>query len=463
MTAAHLSQPHPYLLPLQAGAMELRAVIRYKKKFIMYTDRNVGYCMMTFVIRNGLGILRRNTQAYITYAQNMAKRWQINAEQRARFMAFARGWADFCNADNVLARIQNDSYLEFAEQYVEQVLTQQVSTPAPTYNRFCGVLLLLNPPPGMPVHLARELRLQRELRSLKDCSLDAAEGGSWYTLPLKRVETVRRELHAVGRSAYLLVWPEIEGHKSKFQAYNNEFRRCILRAFPQMLSESQESYKSRIDSVLADRIVQRPLPNPKNHNGIELQAKKLAADLGTGVRGSPSPDRAVGVLFAGMPGLGKSTLLRTLFDAKRSKPDNWDPYLYSGDILDKQFWSVMLDPEGQTFFGNRRTRIVFGDRNMVPSPASHYRTTAERMRQAGMAPCIVLPRSSGDLNGVHGRSHPLSLPLVALSMIRVMNRREHEGKRQLKASDPHICQVVAMFAGFYRSIPPAAFIEDVQV
>lgn len=57
-----------------SNVAEQRAVLRYKKKMNLYSAEVVGYCMMTFVIRNGLPSLRMGRPHYMQYLNNLARR-----------------------------------------------------------------------------------------------------------------------------------------------------------------------------------------------------------------------------------------------------------------------------------------------------------------------------------------------------------------------------------------------------
>ena len=53
-------------------------VLRYKKKVLLWSDEEVGYCMMTFVIRNGLGTLGVSEGSYMSYVTHLVKEsWKM--------------------------------------------------------------------------------------------------------------------------------------------------------------------------------------------------------------------------------------------------------------------------------------------------------------------------------------------------------------------------------------------------
>ena len=79
-----------------AGSPELSQTLRYKKKMMMWTlpqastssfaaspasesrlESEVGYCMMTFVIRNGLSALGLGLPTYMNYVASLTKNWAL--------------------------------------------------------------------------------------------------------------------------------------------------------------------------------------------------------------------------------------------------------------------------------------------------------------------------------------------------------------------------------------------------
>ena len=67
------------------GPLQASARLRYKKKMTAlrkgdpsgHPPGHVGYCMLTFVIRNGLSELRNGRQAYAAYVRRLTKAWKV--------------------------------------------------------------------------------------------------------------------------------------------------------------------------------------------------------------------------------------------------------------------------------------------------------------------------------------------------------------------------------------------------
>jgi hypothetical protein len=80
------------------GGSSLGGALRYKKKMLMWRmpaaagsqespgrdeEPGVGYCMMTFVIRNGLAALKLGLQTYMGYVDNLARNWGLSPAHAA--------------------------------------------------------------------------------------------------------------------------------------------------------------------------------------------------------------------------------------------------------------------------------------------------------------------------------------------------------------------------------------------
>ena len=83
------SQVVSKVLQAHFGPLQASARLRYKKKMSLFrfADSNsngdksegghVGYCMLTFVLRNGIGELKKSRAAYSTYVTKLAKAWKV--------------------------------------------------------------------------------------------------------------------------------------------------------------------------------------------------------------------------------------------------------------------------------------------------------------------------------------------------------------------------------------------------
>lgn len=62
-----------------------RHTLRYKRKMVLWgVDQEVGYCMMTFVIRNGLKALKLGEGVYLGYVSSLARQWGLTHQQQSQ-------------------------------------------------------------------------------------------------------------------------------------------------------------------------------------------------------------------------------------------------------------------------------------------------------------------------------------------------------------------------------------------
>jgi hypothetical protein len=57
-------------------------MLRYKKKMVLWGKDHVGYCCMTFVIRNGLTALGNGDGTYLKYVDSLISNWQLTARDK---------------------------------------------------------------------------------------------------------------------------------------------------------------------------------------------------------------------------------------------------------------------------------------------------------------------------------------------------------------------------------------------
>eukprot|EP00892_Ulva_mutabilis_P003737 jgi/Ulvmu1/1735/UM117_0012.1 len=91
---------------------------------------HVAYCMMTFIIRNGIRQLREGEAAYEGYVAALVKRWGLPAEQSRRVKEFGRCWAAWVRAGGHLGRLRESLYLDTAEVFVQEFLAGTASSGA---------------------------------------------------------------------------------------------------------------------------------------------------------------------------------------------------------------------------------------------------------------------------------------------------------------------------------------------
>ncbi|KAG1655683.1 hypothetical protein FOA52_003276 [Chlamydomonas sp. UWO 241] len=142
-----------------AGAPELNRTLRYKKKMVLWSlpsstlpsstplpstpssvdEGIVGYCMLTFVIRNGLEALKddKNSKAealkagktlkeephkYIDYINRLVREKELPGVKAPEMHMFARQWAAWIGTHGDLSSMTSDNYLHQAELFCSAFL-----------------------------------------------------------------------------------------------------------------------------------------------------------------------------------------------------------------------------------------------------------------------------------------------------------------------------------------------------
>lgn len=181
--AKQLSEAEHKVLMVQlvralAGAPEVHHTLRYKKKMTMWSfgsaapteplpaDAVMGYCMMTFVIRNGIKALSLSSETYFSYVSSLVRNWGLPKKDAAHVQLFARAWVAWVEAHGGAGKLRDGSYLDAAEPFVAEFLRRRgdmpmagVVTQRPE-GSFQGVLVLIDTPPGLAQRVQERLYAQ---------------------------------------------------------------------------------------------------------------------------------------------------------------------------------------------------------------------------------------------------------------------------------------------------------------
>jgi hypothetical protein len=127
------------------GALMPRQGLRYKKKMNLLSmategrSGHVAYCMMTFVIRNGLRALRLDAVLYMQYVRGLVQRWGLSSAQQALCIQFAKSWAAWLRVHDTKEVVSPEKYLDAAECFAEAYVAGQL--PRMSDTSFRGVVL----------------------------------------------------------------------------------------------------------------------------------------------------------------------------------------------------------------------------------------------------------------------------------------------------------------------------------
>lgn len=116
---------------------------RYKKKMSMYSQTHVGYCMMTFVIRNQLPALQMGPQKYMENIRALARRWSMSAQNSDKLMEFAGCWVNWIISRRECQDVEAATYLDFAEPFASDFLNGRCE-PWRAGGAFPGIVVVAN-------------------------------------------------------------------------------------------------------------------------------------------------------------------------------------------------------------------------------------------------------------------------------------------------------------------------------
>jgi hypothetical protein len=129
------------------GALMLTQGLRYKKKMSLVAMAasgrrgHVGYCMMTFVLRNGLRALQIDTRLYMEYVQRLVQRWALQTSQQATCIQFAKSWVAWLRKHGGAGSINESNYLHAAEAFAAAYVAGQL--PQANVSSFRGIVLAI--------------------------------------------------------------------------------------------------------------------------------------------------------------------------------------------------------------------------------------------------------------------------------------------------------------------------------
>lgn len=129
------------------GSLRSYQGLRYKKKMHLLSvgraDRvgHVAYCMMTFVVRNGLRALRASEALYLQYVQGLVQRWALDSQQQAVCAQFAKSWAAWLRVHDRGHAVSEQRYLAAAEPFAAEFVAGTL--PHMNAGSFRGIVLAI--------------------------------------------------------------------------------------------------------------------------------------------------------------------------------------------------------------------------------------------------------------------------------------------------------------------------------
>ncbi|KAG2429799.1 hypothetical protein HXX76_010583 [Chlamydomonas incerta] len=486
-----------------AGGPEAAATLRYKKKMLMWTwpqqphpaaaataapaDADgaggvVGYSLMTFVLRNGLPALRQGAATYGAYVDNLTRRsWGLPAGLAGQVQHFARCWAAWVGARGGADAVDSNRYLEVAEPFAAEFLRRRgaMAVSGRAEDAFQGVVICVDTPEPLTAALRRVLAPTAELQAGRldgnTFSKALVPGGALLWLP-PGSEPPKQLRNFLASGAAPFTWVVAaaaprsggagDGSSSPDAKRQKGMAEAKLRTVTAALGA--DGAASRLRQVVV----------PAAEDDVDGAATaRLAAELAAWLgRGSPLPsaDPAVAAFFVTIPGAGKSVLTKWMEQpAERAAIEGGGKVsvkVLNSDTMKRtvkgfnpnRYWQEVAAAT-DACLGGGHVAVAVADKNLVPSPPGNIARALEPLRGLpGVATLALVPVVAGASTAsapapAHAGADlygglpdlPFPLELVALCMMRTLQRKNHEGGLD-GASAPAAATVVAMFAGFYR-------------
>jgi len=164
----------------------------------------------------------------------------------------------------------------------------------------------------------------------------------------------------------------------------------------------------------------------------------------------PPQDPAVIACCITIPGCGKTAIFEGLQDAVAAEGSGGDGgggcapsvvKVLNSDKMKKalkqfspkNYWTSVADA-AETHVGGGSATLVVADKNLVPHPHGHLQRVLNVLAESGATTLALLPLASRP-SSVDSMPHlyvglpklPMPLEMVALCMLRVLMREQHEG------------------------------------
>jgi hypothetical protein len=461
-------------MPIEIDSTQAPSEGRTPDDFLMLKMKFLPYMTRTFICRNNLRVIQREgTLKFNRLVEDLLNRWQISAPSKKKWTPFLQSWALFAQScwtsaadETSLPPLTESNYLDYLQRF--SLLYKEGKAPKPIELKYEGTVVVISP--------------------VEDNAKKAAN------LIARRLESNLAEL--VPDSLY----PGHVCYASIFGKVTKPTKRALAKASDRLtivlFGFSDEDIKSQLEDEGKQIQASRFCNNWKSYESAELIELQLAAlpmaEKGTSSDGFEEAlnrmlsvvrrdfdetTRGVLVFFPGIPGCGKSTILKSMESkikealgkkSEESKDSARAVHVLEGDEIGKSFWNVVKKTR------RKDTRcIVVADKN---TPPPSLRLVGSQCYDTNGIPIAVIPDPSalqtthvkgatfpdGSTSSESSHFYPFSLEYLAVCMARVLSRpkKSHGGK--LDAGTPNACMVLILFFSLYRSLSAEEFAKTVE-
>lgn len=438
-----------------------------KMKFLPYMTR-------TFICRNKLRVIRlEGTLKFNRLVEDLLTRWGISAPNKKKWTPFLQSWALFAQScwnssadESSLPPLTESNYLDYLQKF--STLYKEGKAPVPIEVKYEGTVVVMSPVEDNARKVATLIAKRLEASPGELVPDHLYPGHVCYGSVLEKVpKSVKRALSkASDRLTIVLLGFSDEDIKSQLADDG-------MQGKASHHGKSWGGYESAelIELQLA------VLPVVKNGQTSEEFEDAVNRMLSVVRRDFDERTRGMVVFFPGIPGCGKSTILKSIESKTKgalanmsepSKDSQRTIHVLEGDESGKSFWSIV-----------KKTRrkdsrcIMIADKN---TPPPSLRLVGSLCYDTNGIPVAVIPDASAlQTTHVKGASfpdgtttsdsshfYPFSLEYLAVCMARVLSRPKGSHGGKLDAGTKNACMILILFFSLYRSISAEEFTKTVQ-
>jgi len=449
-------------------------------------EGGVGYCMLTFIIRNGLQALKLGLPTYLAYCASQAEKLGLGEKQRGQVDMFARTWARWIGKRGGVSAVNPWSYLDHAEPFVQEFLGDLAAGRSGgglllgeerPQGAFQGLLVLVDVDKPKASALQSTLHAAHllEATELPPFSKALVSQGTLILMPAGSPAPKQPVLSSFftpaggSRQVYVYVEalsPDIEGSNTPEAKKLKGMRMGKLKAMESLFKGPKEQQAGKGKQKQQQ---QQQQPQKQQQQQEHFSQQQQAADHAWQSRvlcaaqeksveeivrwvgpGAPLPpaDPAAIFCFLSIPATGKSAIAGALQPSHAHSTHPVQLKVLSSDSMKgkgmpaNRYWHDVA-AAADSNLGNGSCTVVIADKNLVLHPRENVERNASVLKDSGAVAVAVLPVCSGTSSATTQPQLyadlprlPFPLELLALCMLRTIRRKGHTGNLDAQPRAP---------------------------
>ncbi|KAL3938289.1 MAG: hypothetical protein SGBAC_006771 [Bacillariaceae sp.] len=441
--------------------------------FLMLKMKFLPYMTRTFLCRNNLRLIEKDGPfKFYRLIESMLNKWAISVENKKKLIPFLQSWAVFAHLALTTTkgggkRLSQSNYLDYLAEFSK--LYKEGKAPKPIKLNYEGTVIVVSPLQDDAERAARVVAQRLEVKAVPVAPDTLEPGNICYCSIFNSVsKNTKRKFGQVSDTLSIVFLAF--GEEDLNLRVTEERDRGKALGF----SKSWRNYDC------AEQIFLRlkDIPRSAEEDNSSEEFKSCICQLKSVVeRKTDEKSRGVLVFFPGLPGCGKSTIVKSVGENLRrangvisedGAPTSRKVHVLERDAVGKSFWSQLRKM--------RRTDsrcVMVADKN---APPNALKLIGLNCYDTNGIPIAVIPDNSalqtthikgtvfpdGEESPDTAHFYPFSLSYLAVCMCRVLQRppKSHRGK--LDQSTPNACMILILFFSLYRSISAEAFIDSID-